>query len=67
MRTGPIFALATRKMFAWDTEKTARWLMLYGLGMAVAPAFVVARTVAEAACGAERRGLEFCSFVATSS
>ena len=28
-RTGPIFALATKKLFEWDTEKTARWLMAY--------------------------------------
>lgn len=39
-RTSPIFAVTTQTMFGWDTEKTGRWLMLYGLGMAVGPGMV---------------------------
>jgi MFS family permease len=44
-RTGPIFALSTRKMFGWDGEKTGRWIMIYGLAMALAPAAVTPRLI----------------------
>jgi MFS family permease len=44
-RTGPIFALSTRKMFGWDGEKTGRWIMIYGLAMALAPAVVTPRLI----------------------
>lgn len=36
-RTAPIFAVTTKAMFGWDTETTARWLLCYGLGMAIGP------------------------------
>lgn len=45
-RTAPIFAVATKTMFGWDTETTARWLLCYGLGMAFGPGLVAKRTVA---------------------
>jgi MFS family permease len=44
-RTGPIFPLATKKAFGWDGEKTGRWIMIYGLGMAIAPAFVTPKLI----------------------
>jgi len=44
-RTAPIFAVTTRTMFGWDTETTARWLLCYGLGMAIGPGIVSKYTV----------------------
>lgn len=44
-RTAPVFALATKTMFGFDTEMTARWILGYGLGMAVGPGLVAKRTV----------------------
>lgn len=44
-RTAPIFALATRTMFGWDTETSARWILCYGLGMAIGPGFISKHTI----------------------
>ena len=32
-------------MFGWDGEKTGRWIMIYGLAMALAPAVVTPRLI----------------------
>lgn len=45
-RTGPIFAVTTQTMFGWDTEQTSRWLLCYGLGMAIGPGIISKHTIA---------------------
>merc|ERR1712217_480189 len=39
-QTGPVFAVTSRTLFGYDMETVARWLSIYGFGMAFAPGVI---------------------------
>lgn len=44
-QTGPVFAVTSKTLFGYDIETVARWLLVYGFGMALAPGVISKYTV----------------------